>query len=380
MASGHARWPRASKSIRLLALLLVASMAVGVLCRATTRAQEPVPLLAYYYIWFDEQSWDRAKTDYPLLGRYSSDDTEVMRQHVAWAQQAGIAGFIVSWKSTEKLNRRLKRLTDIASSQGFALSLIYQGLDFDREPLAIERVAQDLEWFGEHYADQEPFLLFDRPLVIWSGTWEYTPEQVASVTDRLRERMLILASERNVDGYLRLADSVNGNAYYWSSVDPSETAGYVDKLSAMGEVIHARGGIWIAPAAPGYDARPLGGTRVVQRRDGETLRKQMGAAKQSAPDAIGLISWNEFSENTHIEPSEDFGIRYLDLLTTIDDELVPVPITFGSDLLTDNSAEGAGSSLLALGMLATVMVASLVVIAVRRPAAGPGNLDSASNE
>jgi hypothetical protein len=28
---------------------------------------DPVPVLSYYYIWFDTQSWDRAKTDYPLL-------------------------------------------------------------------------------------------------------------------------------------------------------------------------------------------------------------------------------------------------------------------------------------------------------------------------
>src|SRR5829696_6771001 len=45
----------------------------------------PIPLFAYYYIWFDTNSWRRAKTDYPLLGPYSSDDTIVLRQHVEWA-------------------------------------------------------------------------------------------------------------------------------------------------------------------------------------------------------------------------------------------------------------------------------------------------------
>ena len=50
-------------------------------------------MLAYYYIWFDPQSWDRAKSDLPQLGRYSSDNVNVMRQHVQWAKQAGIDGF-----------------------------------------------------------------------------------------------------------------------------------------------------------------------------------------------------------------------------------------------------------------------------------------------
>src|SRR5215213_1398445 len=36
----------------------------------------PIPILAYYYIWFDVKSWDRAKTDIPLLGRYSSDEVD----------------------------------------------------------------------------------------------------------------------------------------------------------------------------------------------------------------------------------------------------------------------------------------------------------------
>src|SRR5947209_464329 len=54
----------------------------------------PIPVFAYYYIWFDPQSWDRAKIDYPLLGRYSSDDRSVMVQHIKWAKNAGITGFI----------------------------------------------------------------------------------------------------------------------------------------------------------------------------------------------------------------------------------------------------------------------------------------------
>ncbi len=29
---------------------------------------DSLPVLTYYYIWFDTQSWDRAKKDYPLLG------------------------------------------------------------------------------------------------------------------------------------------------------------------------------------------------------------------------------------------------------------------------------------------------------------------------
>jgi hypothetical protein len=118
-----------------------------------------------------------------------------------------------------------------------------------------------------------------------------------------------------VEGYQRLSDLVDGDAYYWSSVNPDSHSGYLDKLTAMGEAIHKNRGLWIAPAAPGFDARLVGGTSIVERKAGQTLRTQLNTALQSFPDAIGLISWNEFSENSHIEPSHDHGNLYLKVLT-----------------------------------------------------------------
>lgn len=275
---------------------------------------DSVPVLAYYYIWFDTQSWDRAKTDFPSLGRYSSDDAEVMRQHIQWAKESGIDGFIVSWKSADKLNRRLDQLVKIADQENFKLAIIYEGLDFDRNPLPLEQVDADFNYFVQHYADNPVFDLFRKPMIIWSGTWKYSVDEIRSVTETKRNNILILASEKNVEGFQRLSNYVDGDAYYWSSVNPDTHSGHLDKLTAMGETIHKDGGIWIAPAAPGFDARLVGGTSVVERKNGQTLRTELNTALQSLPDAIGLISWNEFSENSHIEPSQNYGHLYLRVL------------------------------------------------------------------
>jgi hypothetical protein len=283
----------------------------------TAESRNSIPVLAYYYIWFDPQSWNRAKTDYPLLGRYSSDDADVMKQHVQWAKNAGIDGFIVSWKSNEKLNRRLDQLIQIAEEENFKLAIIYEALNFLREPLPLEKVDADLAYFTERYREHHVFDLFEKPLLIWSGTWEFSTPEIGSVVEDKRDDILILASEKNVKGYQRLADLVDGNAYYWSSVNPDTHPGYVEKLAAMRDVIHESGGLWIAPAAPGFDARLVGGTRSVDRKEGETLQTQLNAALQSEPDAIGLISWNEFSENSHIEPSQDHGDLYLEVIAEI---------------------------------------------------------------
>ena len=338
----------------------------------------PIPVLAYYYIWFDTQSWDRAKTDYPLLGWYSSSNIDVMRQHVQWAKEAGITGFIVSWKSTEKLNERLGKLIQVANEENFKLTIIYQGLDFQREPLPIEQVDADLSYFIEHYAEDQAFYLYEKPLVIWSGTWRFSREEVESVVNGKREHILILASEKNVDGYTRLADLVDGDAYYWSSVNPDTFPGYPEKLRAMSEAIHANGGLWIAPVASGFDARLVGGTTVVDRKNGETLQTQYNAAMQSSPDAIGLISWNEFSENSHIEPSEKYGDRYLKVMAKIQDAPVPVVKNFDSSEPGDTVAPGDTSDpnpiltalgsdrLLAFGVVGLLVLISLVVLIRRK--------------
>ena len=295
---------------------------------------------------------------------------DVMRQHIQWAKEAGITGFLVSWKSSAKLNERLEKLIQVANEENFKLGIIYQGLDFQRNPLPVEQVDADLSYFIEHYSEEQVFYLYDKPLVIWSGTWKFSRQEVENVVLGKREHILILASERNVEEYKSIADLVDGDAYYWSSVNPETFPGYPEKLKAMSEAIHANGGLWIAPAAPGFDARMIGGTTVVDRKDGETLQVQFNTALESSPDAIGLISWNEFSENSYIEPSEKYDDRYLKVLADMQHVSAPVVSNFDSsedNQIGPNAAlEALGTDrLLALGVVGLLVVVGLFVI-VRR--------------
>ena len=363
--------------VLLGALLSVAAAAAhsSPVALASTAANRP-PVLAYYYIWFDHTSWDRAKTDHPLLGDYSSDDPAVMRQHIIWAKEAGIDGFIVSWKSTDRLNSRLEQLIRLADAENFKLGIIYEGLDFQRKPQPVDTVAADLDVFLTKYASDDAFKIFDKPLVIWSGTWEFSAADIARVAAPRRDRLSLLASEKNVNGYQRLRGDVDGNAYYWSSVNPETYPDYAGKLQAFAASVHASAGIWIAPAAPGFDARLVGGTTVVSRDDGQTLRREMAAASEAAPDAIGLISWNEFSENSHIEPSQKYGREYLDIAAaTIRAQRTTAPDTT-ADTGVDSSGPGGRSVTDQLPLLVAMIlagVASLALVARRTNRGGSGS-------
>jgi hypothetical protein len=357
--------------MRRLLLALVAALACCAAAPAIAGAKSPIPVLAYYYIWFDPSSWDRAKRDYPLLGRYSSDDVGVLRTHVRMAKQAGIDGFLVSWKDTPVLDRRLAKLIAIAREEHFKLGIVYQGLDFYRRPRAASSIAADLDFFTRRFAGESVFHLYGaKPVVIWSGTWKYTPAQVSSVTQGRRDRLQILASEKRAQGFERLADLVDGDAYYWSSVNPSTFPGYRTKLHALSTAVHRSGGLWIAPASPGFDARLIGGTTTVPRRAGATLRTELDAATGSAPDAIGLISWNEFSENSHIEPSRRYGRQALQVLAKARGARVPAaPAIDSSDPGPGHGRNGAG---IAMG-LGALLAAGLALIA-RRNRRRPGAL------
>ena len=284
------------------------------------------PIFAFFYQWFDPSSWNRAKIDYPAVGRYSSDDQSVMRNQIEQAKSAGIQGFIVSWKDSVTNTRRLHELATVAAQQHFSLAMIYQGLDFNRRPLPKATVAADFKTFQTQFAANPVFYrIGGKALTIFSGTWEYSHDDVALITRGVRASMLVLSTEKSVAGYQRIADVTDGDAYYWSSVNPTTNPTYLTKLDDLSRAIHADDKYWIAPFAPGFDARLVGGTKAVPRNNGATLRTEYNAAVKSSPDLLGLISWNEFSENTYVEPSQNYGRRFLDVLADLTHTVAPTP-------------------------------------------------------
>jgi Glycosyl hydrolase family 71 len=360
----------AAKTAAVSCVLVAGVMGTGAVAARAVAGGAPatVPLFAYYYIWFTPASWNRAKIDYPLTGRYASDDPAVIREQIQEAKSAGIDGFIVSWKNTPADDRTLQLVMTVASQEHFQLAMIYEGLDFSRHPLPVSEVAAGFRLFRDDYASSPVwFRVNGKPLTIWSGTWDYSHAAVASVTSAVRGSMLVLSTEKNVAGFQRLADVTDGDAYYWSSVNPQTDSGYAAKMDAMSNAIHQSGKYWIAPFAPGFDARLVGGQSVVPRGEGQTLRAEYATAAASSPDALGLISWNEFSENTYVEPSVNYGRFYLQLVGELRGAPAPAPRSAagrGNSRSVAGARSNSSSGPWPLGLAITLFV--LVVLAARR--------------
>jgi hypothetical protein len=297
-----------------IGLLVAISSPAGAGAPVPTKASSHhVPVYAYFYQWYERGSWDRAKKDFPLAGNYSSDDPHVLRNQVRQAKAAGIDGFLTSWKSTPTLNRRLTLLLNIAQAENLDVGVVYEALNFYRRPLPIRTVKADMLRLVAEWGNDLRSSFYGRPLIIWTGTDEYSLADIREVRSALGSRAYLLAASKSVAGYQRVAETVDGEAYYWSSANPRSTSTQ-RKLNDIGAAVHRHGGIWMAPAASGFDGTTLGHSRVIDRDGGATLSRSLANALRSKPDGIGVISWNEWSENTYIEPGQRYGGEELNVL------------------------------------------------------------------
>jgi glycosyl hydrolase family 99 len=322
---------RSFSPLRLAAAVAVTSLSLagaGVGITASPGYGQPPttstspPVFAYYYMWMQGSYWLNNKMDHPVQpfpGDYRSEDPAVIDWQIRQAKLAGIGGFIVAWKDTLTYRRIVPLVEEAANRQQFSLILQYEALDAARHPLPLSTVAADFKYFVANYADNPAwYRIGGKPVTIFHDTRWFAAADISAVTRPVRSRIKVLNSANSVAEYHRVSLYTDGDAYYWSSVDPATNPGWKDKLKEIGAAVHTVAGkTWIAPFAPGFDATLIGGHIIVPRYGGEMLRVQYAAAAASSPDIMGLISWNEWTENTHVEPSVNFGDTYLNLLASL---------------------------------------------------------------
>jgi hypothetical protein len=91
------------------------------------------------------------------------------------------------------------------------------------------------------------------------------------------------------------------------------------------------------------------------RRGGDTLREEWNLAVKSSPDAVGVVSWNEFSENSDIEPSQRYGNESLRALASILSAKVP-------DVIAADSSDPPGDGGFPVRPVALLLVAFGIVV------------------
>ena len=315
---------------------------------------------AYYYPWYSLVRWEKDKKvmGKPLLGPYESDDVKVIKQHIDWAKGAGIDYFIYSWLGSDKDEHKSERyysnrLKAVASSNSFFLIPLYETplalfqspdfIDFDAsysDTMTVgKQFVKDMIFYAEQGAVSKSSFKHDNcPKILLYLVRNFVNHE--KYFDVLRDALtakslcLEMAADvvfwNSVDRPLRHGRRGNQHQWEWISRNFSEIFGYnyytdnrslyEDANNFSSQYLSAKRKAqrqWAARASefnltyvysvqPGYDDRPLRGSArpyisassVFYSRDWERV-----IAAKSAGCSVAITSFNEWYEDTQIEPT-----------------------------------------------------------------------------
>ena len=340
-------------------------------CTTSSSWQASGPLYAvHYFTWYQEgfgsahwcdepaSGW---VTDVPQLGYYSSLHGDTLATHLVQLEGLGMDVVILNLHvDGEGLNvyqaRVAQRMMKIAKARSsrlrFVINLCPYTRDHDRIRAAFVILRKDIIELENylHIGSRPAFMVF------WSGAFDGDLE----IVEQLRGE---------TDGYMRIGVFTRLNKM---TTEARKTFGLFDAVSQLSPLELGEPSRWeetwqreydasamgsgyhCVTLSPGYDDSHLldpnrvGGVRTVPRREGKTYRRTMDfALRQESPTLVIVNSFNEFHENTHIEPSQKYGMFYLDMTRVFIQEArkrwKPIQDTANKacDMMGDQPGEGS---------------------------------------
>jgi hypothetical protein len=314
-------------------------------------SQSRPQFLAHYMPWFESKPfsgvwgwhWTMGRFDpersapdgrrdvashyYPLIGPYDSTDPDVLEYHTLLMRIAGIDGVIADWYGSEDVNdyamihRRTVLLFDAAGRRGLRFAVCYEDrvlrVMAERKKLTPTKVVEHgrthLLFCQENW--------FERPSYV---TWEGKPLLLVFGPDYLSstQREAVFSGMRRPSADFSLHErrppAIGSFAWppMWASKD-----GVLDAkgLDAYLDRFYRQEGPKIGCAFPGFhDIYKQAGVQpshgYLDARNGETFRHTLGRAVASGSPIVQFATWNDFGEGTCIEPTREYGYRYLEAI------------------------------------------------------------------
>ena len=292
-----------------------------------------------YYLWygdgFGEAHWnDDPRTghvdDKPFIGYYSSDKGQTIEYHFDLFAKMGLDYVVLNLHIDENgANYRelkgIQRLFDIAQKANSPLRFAFQIAPYSEDWSRLRGV---LGMIRSDFVERPNYLRLEGvPALFWFWSGAYDTNRgffsaVADAGDSLRNIAVSLRLPSETDEHkltfqffqgfapfspLELADEENWSRVWSSAYRASEKAGMRYRIATI---------------SPGYDDRSLmdemrarNPYRLVPRKEGETYRKCMRFVERldKRPRLVLISTFNEFHENTHIEPTLRHGSLYVDM-------------------------------------------------------------------
>ena len=274
--------------------------------KAVTPTQAPivdVPRMgmALYYPWYSLSSWSSPVLIDKPRTLYSSDNPADVGRQMDQAKSAGINSFVVSWTGPgSQSDKNFAMMLDQAKGRGFKVGIFLETLKDDGPPRTATELISWLNYLTSTYQDSPallkvqnrafvvPYLTDNIPLDTW--------KTIRAGVRGAGHDVWLVEDRQNLD-FLDVFDGMWFDSTF-TSLGPE-----VRYWSVLADNPAAK--IWIPSVNPGVDDRLVPGrnpTQYIDREGGNRMRRMLAASLTSEPHWVVAHTWNEWWENTYIEP------------------------------------------------------------------------------
>jgi hypothetical protein len=277
--------------------------------------------------------WTNFASHYtPLTGLYDSSDGAILDYQVQLMKLSGIDGVIVDWYGNENfwdygtINASTQKLFEVIQRAGLKFAICYEDQTVKhmvdnshiQEADAIAVGQEAMRYLQDTWFKDDAYLKVNgRPVLLTFGPQYFKNgedwQELFSVTD---PKPLLIALNNPTPGAATAA-------YPWPPMALSE-GGVLSEadLQSYLDDFYSKAQGWqykVAGVFPGFhdiykEANVGAGYGFLDARDGKIFRSMFQKALDQDPDMIQLITWNDYGEGTIIEPTIEFGNRYLEMV------------------------------------------------------------------
>ena len=259
---------------------------------------------------------------YPLIGPYDSNDPHALECHVLLMKFAGIDGAIIDWYGTKDhydyaaIHRNTNHLITYIKKAGLSFAICYEDQTVKhlvnsgiiRESQALSHGQEVLRWMQDHwFVTDEYAKIAGRPLLLVFGPQYFKGAEWKELFSGLPQPPYFYTLNSLQEG----ADGVFGwpPVHDGRVVPPAAWRTYLSQL-------YEKGGV--GTAFPKFhDIYEQAGVResygYLDDQEGAVFDETLERAGERA-SLIQIVTWNDFGEGTIIEPTTEFGYRYLEAL------------------------------------------------------------------
>lgn len=297
---------------------------------------------AHYYPWYeteDHQNWTSRTVSNPVLGEYAASDRSVIDHHLKWSLEHGIGWWSISWWGPDSPTDRVltERILTAEQFDRIQFSILYETVgrfeefnyDLDDER-ARARLADDFAYFERTFFERDNYRRVNgRPVVYFyvSGAFEGDVKAAfENATVGLSVDPYILAgipfgTPPSRFAISLVADAVTSYAPYTARSDIEDI--FLDRYERGNKVMHLGAEVsdigFVPVVMPGYNATGQPDVdadgRPVLTASPNRFERVCEQVTPHLADAEGVLitSFNEWYENTQVEPNEEYDEAYLEL-------------------------------------------------------------------